>query len=683
MSRDLPVGNGNLLVTFDRDYRLRDFYYPHVGQENHNEGAVCRFGVWADGRFAWVGPGWEISLDYEPETLVTHVVCRHPDLQIHLECADGVDFFENVYLRRVTVTNLASRRREVRLFFGHDFNIYGTKVGDTAFYDPGTRSVIHYKARRYFLTTCADAARPGVDAFACGAKEVQGLEGTWRDAEDGQLAGNAIAQGTVDSTIAIHLAVDANAQAVAHYWIAAGRTYQEVRRLNQLVLAKTPEALLTRTRDYWRLWVNKEEFNFQDVPEAIVRLFKRSQLVLRSQIDNAGAILAANDSDIIRISRDTYSYCWPRDGALATYALIKAGHSGISRRFFDFCAKVIHQDGYFLHKYNPDGSLASSWLPWITDHTARLPIQEDETALVVWAFWKHFEKFRDIEFVAGHYRPTIMKAAAFLADYVDPETGLPKPSHDLWEERWGVHTWTVATVIAGLEAAARFAAAFGEWPMNARYARTADRMRDALLEHLWSEKDGRFARCLTAGADGNERDMTVDASLSGLVLFGVLDPHDPKVEATLKAVRDHLAVRTKVGGIARYEGDAWHRAVAASKTIPGNPWFVCTLWMIRCDIARARTIEELDASLEGMEWVARWCLPSGVLAEQLHPETGEPLGVSPLSWSHAEVMTALGEYLEKRCWLIEQAGKVFHVHHRGRYADRYLAPHCWEGETGG
>ena len=683
MSRDLPVGNGNLLVTFDRDYHIRDFYFPHVGQENHNEGAVCRFGVWADGRFAWVGPGWEISLDYEPETLVTRVVCRHPDLAIQLECADGVDFFENVYLRRVAVTNLAPRRREVRLFFGHDFNLYGTKVGDTAFYDPGTHSVIHYKARRYFLTTCADAARPGVDAFACGTKEVQGLEGTWRDAEDGQLAGNAIAQGTVDSTIAIHLAVDANAQAVAHYWIAAGRTYQEVRRLNQLVLAKTPEALLTRTRDYWRLWVNKEEFNFQDVPEAIVRLFKRSQLVLRTQIDNAGAILAANDSDIIRISRDTYSYCWPRDGALAAYALIKAGHSGISRRFFDFCAKVIHQDGYFLHKYNPDGSLASSWLPWITDHTARLPIQEDETALVVWAFWKHFEKFRDIEFVAGHYRPTIMKAAAFLADYVDPETGLPKPSHDLWEERWGVHTWTVATVIAGLEAAARFAAAFGEGPTNARYTRTADRMRDALLEYLWSEKDGRFARCLTAGADGNERDMTVDASLSGLVFFGVLDPRDPKVEATLKAVRDHLTVRTKVGGIARYEGDTWHRVAADSQSVPGNPWFVCTLWMIRCDIARARTLEELNASLEEMKWVARWCLPSGVLAEQLHPETGEPLGVSPLSWSHAEVMTALGEYLEKRCWLIEQAGKIFHVHQRGRYADRYLAPHCWEEETGG
>ena len=32
--------------------------------------------------------------------------------------------------------------------------------------------------------------------------------------------------------------------------------------------------------------------------------------------------------------------------------------------------------------------------------------------------------------------------------------------------------------------------------------------------------------------------------------------------------------------------------------------------------------------------------------------------------------------------LVERTGRVFHMHQRGRCADRYLAPHCWEGETG-
>jgi hypothetical protein len=58
------------------------------------------------------------------------------------------------------------------------------------------------------------------------------------------------------------------------------------------------------------------------------------------------------------------------------------------------------------------------------------------------------------------------------------------------------------------------------------------------------------------------------------------------------------------------------------------------------------------------------------------------LGVGPLSWSHAEVVAALTEYLEKRCSLLEREGKIQHLHLRGRYADRYMAPHDWEARDG-
>ena len=208
-------------------------------------------------------------------------------------------------------------------------------------------------------------------------------------------------------------------------------------------------------------------------------------------------------------------------------------------------------------------------------------------------------------------------------------------------------------------------------------------MRDALAEHLWDEKTGRFARSAERTPDGYRLDTTVDASLCGLVLFGALDPCDDRVNATLQAVRDHLTVRTSVGGIARYEGDTWHRVVSDTARVPGNPWFITALWMMRCEIIQARTVEELDESFEWMRWVAKRCLPSGVLAEQLHPETGEPMGVSPLAWSHAEVVSALVEYLEKRCYLVEGAGRIQHIHQRGRYADRYMAPHCWEHGDGG
>ena len=53
MPRDLPLGNGMLLVNFDASYQLRDLYWPHIAQENHTASHPCRFGVWVGGRFAW------------------------------------------------------------------------------------------------------------------------------------------------------------------------------------------------------------------------------------------------------------------------------------------------------------------------------------------------------------------------------------------------------------------------------------------------------------------------------------------------------------------------------------------------------------------------------------------------------------------------------------------------------
>src|SRR5207248_445629 len=141
-----------------------------------------------------------------------------------------------------------------------------------------------------------------------------------------------------------------------------------------------------------------------------------------------------------------------------------------------------------------DGSLASSWHPWLRNGREALPIQEDETALVVWSLWKHFERFREIEFITPLYRPVIRRMGDFLVRFRDPATGLPRPSYDLWEERWGVHTFTVCAVYAGLMAAARFAEAFGEEEAAAHYQQAAGEVHAGLARHLYNPRAGRFAR---------------------------------------------------------------------------------------------------------------------------------------------------------------------------------------------
>src|SRR3712207_1164450 len=115
--RDIPVGNGSLLINFDDKYQIRDIYFPHVGQEIHTEGFPFRFGIWVDGQFSWVfADGWERSLRYLPETLVTNVTLVNPSLAVEVTCNDAVASHENIFLRRVQVRDLRGKRRRVRTF---------------------------------------------------------------------------------------------------------------------------------------------------------------------------------------------------------------------------------------------------------------------------------------------------------------------------------------------------------------------------------------------------------------------------------------------------------------------------------------------------------------------------------------------------------------------------------------
>src|SRR3546814_11844584 len=88
MPRDIPVSNGNLLLNFDANYRIRDIYFPWIGLENHTLGTELRFGVWVDGRISWMGPAWEKDLRYRDDTLVTQWTLRNSALGLELHCPD-------------------------------------------------------------------------------------------------------------------------------------------------------------------------------------------------------------------------------------------------------------------------------------------------------------------------------------------------------------------------------------------------------------------------------------------------------------------------------------------------------------------------------------------------------------------------------------------------------------------
>ena len=592
-------------------------------------------------------PSWQIEINSGRETAASNINAKNDFLGVELDIVDVAYNEKNIFIREIRVYNNDSKKRNIKIFFNQQFEISESHRGDTAYYDPRCGAVIHYKGRRVFLINAYKSQKEiGPDDYSVGLFEIEGKEGTFKDAEDGLLSKNPIEHGTVDSVISVELEIDSKKDQSFYYWIAVAESIKEVQSLNNYILNKSPAHLMQTTKDFWHAWVNRQQFNFYGLSVSVIELFKKSLFVMRAHADNRGSIIASGDSDMLRHGRDTYSYMWPRDGSFIATALDRAGDFNIARRFFEFCNDVISEEGYFMHKYRPDRSLGSSWHPWMRRGKAELPIQEDETALVLIALWKHYELTKDLEFIENLYNPLIKKAADFLSSYTYKDTNLPYPSYDLWEEKYGISTFTCASKYGALVAACKFADLLGKKESAKEYGSKAEKVKAAMLKYLYNEKGQMFYKLINVKEDGEmEYDPTIDvSSFYGMFKFGVLDADDPRMKASFKTIKEKLLLKTDTGGMPRYENDMYYRV---GENEPPNPWFITTLWLAQYYVKIAKKEEDLKDVKEWFSWAVEYSLDSGIMSEKLHPHTGEQLSVAPLTWSHAEFVSTVIDYLEK------------------------------------
>ena len=190
MSKSLVLGNGNILVGFDRFGQLRDFYFHYVGLENHvGPPLVHKIGVLVDGEFSWLDSvGWKVEVDCQLDTQAGVTVAKNDALKLEIVFNDVVYNEKNILIRKVSVTNFTGRSRQVKVFFNQQFEIFQAHKGDTAYYDPGDNTIIHYKGRRVFLANIL-ADEPGITDYSIGLYGIEGKEGTFKDADAGGITG--------------------------------------------------------------------------------------------------------------------------------------------------------------------------------------------------------------------------------------------------------------------------------------------------------------------------------------------------------------------------------------------------------------------------------------------------------------------------------------------------------------
>jgi len=639
MARPIVLSNGEMHVGLNGFGMVHDFYYPYVGFENHSAGSNLRhkIGVWIDGALSWLdNPGeWAFTFKYPHSALIGHIIAKNDKLGVVLEFDDFVDSHMSVFVRNIQVVNLFDKPREIRLFMHQAFVIGDSRSNtDTAQYLPNDNAILHYRGRRAFVVSGEYDKKP-FDQHTVGLFGIEGKQGTYCDAVDGELTMNNVEHGRVDSTIRFRLSIGAHSSERVHYWIAAGKSNREAIYIHRQMQHDGALYYMKQTADWWYEWLKPAYKALENIDPAHRSTFLQSVMIIKSQIDKRGAIIASTDTSMLNYSRDAYGYSWPRDGAYTLWPLIRMGYYDEAYRFFEFTKRGLTMDGYMMHKYRADGALGSSWHSYVHDGVVTPPIQEDETALPLYMFAQFYQMNPDPKLLKNFYSEMIIPMADFLAGFIDKLTGLPRASYDLWEQIFTTSTYTTAVTYAALLAASDLAVAADDHANGVRWRSVADDIKIAAHRYLHNPDKKVFYRGLNIKNGRIIKDDVIDCSaVFGAYMFGLFDANSDEVLSSVGTIKQLFGINNGVLGLPRYENDEYRRA---SADITGNYWFVTSCWFAQYCVA---TGDEAKA-VEVLDWVKEKSLSTGVMAEQVDPITNEIVSPAPLTWTHAEYISTL------------------------------------------
>lgn len=637
MARPVILGNGSLTVGLNENGLVHDFYYPYVGLENltTSRSVHHKIGVWVDGQFSWVDDGsWQTSVDFESDALVSNVTLTSDTLGIQLILHDFVDPTHPVFVRDIEIKNNRGNDAEIRLFMHQVFQISQGGRADTALFVPEEHYLLDYKGRVCLLVYGQDKDGTPFDQYAVGSYGIEGKEGTFRDAEDGELSGSTVEHGGVDSVLRMSFKVSAGQSVGADYWVVAGDSQAKLEQTHKQIVKDGVEDRLAKARTWWANWFEPAREKLSQIDDPYLTLMKKSLIVVKAHCDHRGGIIASCDSSIYNYGRDYYSYVWPRDGAYAVWPLIRLGIYDEAKRFFHFCRDTATNEGFMMHKYQPDRAVGSTWHPLLHGRHSELAIQEDETACIIFMLGEFLDYSEDYDFVENMFETYVKPAADFLAHFVDEQTGLPHASYDLWEEKFLTTTYSTAIAYKALKVAAKLAHDFGYAEGQHNWEHAANELQKN-KDAFWSDERHMYRKGFLLGEDKSIRfDDVIDVSSLYAMFMYEYETDKIKLKVALTTVETELLNSAPSGGSPRYENDNYFASDPAYK---GNAWVVTTLWIAQFYIRAGQN----EKAKKLLDWTLDRTLPSGALAEQFNPTTGQPLGVTPLVWSHAEVVNTL------------------------------------------
>ncbi len=403
---------------------------------------------------------------------------------------------------------------------------------------------------------------------------------------------------------------------------------------NTRILYRTdPDQLVDRTVQAWRRWAQRLSY---EGPQR--HLVRRSALTLKL-LDHApsGAIMAAATSSLPEVIGGVrnwdYRYTWVRDAAFSTYALRRIGMTSESDSFLAWTLANAERDRRVSIMYALDGDQPG--IEWedlsLAGYRGSGPVRWGNGA----AGQHQHDVYGELLDVAYQY----VRSGGVVDGHLWPVLrALTEQALERWDTAdsgiWEIRdtgrpfTYSVALCHVAVDRALRIADLCDLPAPRDRWRAAADHIRATLVERAWDPGRGTFTEHLAA-ADGTGLGG-LDGSLLALPLRRVVAADDPRMVATVEAVRHEL----DAGGGLLYR----YLHTESPDGLPGQEgaFLLCSFWLVDNLTGQGRLAEahELYESLCGR------ASGLGLLAEEIDPGSGAFLGNFPQAFSHVGVVSS-------------------------------------------
>jgi GH15 family glucan-1,4-alpha-glucosidase len=391
-------------------------------------------------------------------------------------------------------------------------------------------------------------------------------------------------------------------------------------------------AMMDATTRFWRAWIGRARLVDHRWREPILR----SALAIKGlTYMPTGATVAALTTSLPETPGGErnwdYRYTWIRDATFTLQALHWLNLDWEADEFMQFIADLEpNADGGLQIMYGIDGrrDLTESIRDDLSGYAGARPVrigngafdqrQNDVYGAALDSILLHTRRSQRLP---RRLWPIIKaQAACAVAVWREPDQGI-------WEARGAPQHYVSSKLMCwvALDRAAKLADLRGDPELSATWRATAEEIRADILEH---GVDARGVLCQHYATDA------LDASVLLAAIFGMLEPDDERLRATVLAIADEL---TEDGFVLRYRTGETDDGLSGKE----GTFLICSFWLV----SALAVVGEDQRARDLMERLLRQASPLGLYAEEFDAATGRHLGNFPQAFSHLALIEAAGRII--------------------------------------